>query len=263
MTPEDLFPAPSVAREIDRELFLLLGGPAALLMQVAHPLVAAAVADHSSFREDPFGRLHRTLNTTLAVVFAYPAGARRALRRIDGRHGTVEGVASDGRGYRARDPRLLLWVQSTLVLTSLRPYELVIGPLAADRRNSYWDETKPIARALGVPPSLVPGTIAALERFEREMLASEVRPDVTSRAVARSVLRPVPWAPGALHGPIDVLAAGLLPAELRAALGLRWRRRERVLFRAMIAAVRVARRVLPRGLAAVPQARRFERRRAR
>ena len=74
---------------MDRELFLLLGGTASLLMQVAHPLVAAGVDRHSDFARDPIGRLHRTLDTTLAVVFADPAQAHAALRRIDRRHGAV------------------------------------------------------------------------------------------------------------------------------------------------------------------------------
>src|SRR2546430_13228654 len=83
--PEPLLPEPSVARRLNRELFLLLGGTAALLMQVAHPLVAAGVEQHSSFQRDPIGRLRSTLNTPLAVVFAEPDEPRAALRRIDRR----------------------------------------------------------------------------------------------------------------------------------------------------------------------------------
>src|SRR5207253_7358366 len=86
----DLLPPNSVARRVDRELFVLLGGTASLLMQVAHPLVAAGVERHSDFRRDPFGRLRRTLNTTLAVVYAEPGQAHAALRRIDQRHGPVK-----------------------------------------------------------------------------------------------------------------------------------------------------------------------------
>src|SRR5918992_1129888 len=68
---------------------------------------------------DPFGRFHRTANTSLDAVFGNTARARRALRRIDARHVAVRGTAADGRRYRAQDPELLLWVQATLVLTSL------------------------------------------------------------------------------------------------------------------------------------------------
>ena len=256
---DDLFPRDSIARRIDRESFILLGGAAALLLQIAHPLVAAGVAQHSRFREEPFGRLHRTLDSTLTVVFGEPDRARAALRRIDRRHATVAGTADDGRSYRARDPRLLLWVQTTLVLTSLRLYELVLRPLAPDERERYWSETKPIASALGVADALLPPTLADLERFESEMLGDEVIPDGTSYELARAIMRPVPF-PGVLYAPLDALTAGLLPGALREPLGLRWRTRERLLFRAVIVTLRLVRRIAPPWLSVVPHARRWERR---
>ncbi len=240
-------------------MFLLFGGAAALLLQIAHPLVAAGVAQHSRFREEPFSRLHRTLDTTLTVVFGEPDAARRALRRIDRRHLTVAGVREDGRPYEARDPRLLLWVQTTLVLTSLRLYELVVGPLDTADRERYWSETRPIACALGIPDALLPATLAELEAFERGMLETEVVPDATSRTLGRSIRRPL-RLPGIAYTPIDALTAGLLPPALRAAFGLRWRTRDRVLFRAVVVTLRLARRALPGFLTVVPHARRLDRR---
>ena len=46
---------------INREAVLLGAGPAALLLQLAHPLVAEGVAHHSRFEEDPTRRLRNTL----------------------------------------------------------------------------------------------------------------------------------------------------------------------------------------------------------
>jgi uncharacterized protein (DUF2236 family) len=260
--PESVLPEASVARRLNRELFLLLGGTAALLMQVAHPLVAAGVEQHSDFRRDPLGRLRRTLNTTLAVVFAEPAEARAALQRIDRRHGPVRGTAADGRAYEARDPGLLLWVQATLVLTSLRLYEAVVGPLSPPDREAYWQEARPIAAALGIPLAMQPPTIADLERYERAMLEDSVRPDATSVRVARDVLRPLAWIPEPLYWPSDAIAAALVPPALRVPFGLRYGVRERIAFAVVIAAVRIMRAVLP-VLTVVPQARRFEARHAR
>jgi uncharacterized protein (DUF2236 family) len=229
-------------------------------MQVAHPLVAAGVERHSDFRRDPLGRLRRTLNTTLAVVFADPAEARAALRRIDRRHGPVRGAAADGRTYDARDPALLLWVQTTLVLTSLRLYEAVVGPLTPADRQAYWQETRPIAEALGIPTPLQPVTITDLERYEGLLIATSIRPDATSVRVARQVLRPFGWIPAPAYWPSDAIAAALVPARLRRPLGLRYRRREHVFFAMVVATVRILRRLLPSRLTVVPQARRFERR---
>lgn len=256
MSGSDLFPADAVTRQIDREMFVLLGGQAALLLQIAHPEVAAGVAQHSRFRDEPIARLHRTLDTTLTVVFGEPAAARRALRRIDRRHVTVTGVSDRGTPYRARDPRLLLWVQATLVLTSLRLYELVLGALPAATRGRYWAETQPIALALGIPPAVLPATLADLEAFEREMLATEVRPDETSRLLARSIRRPLPL-PDLAYAPIDALTAGLLPPVLRDAFGLGRGTADRLLARAVTVTLRQARRALPDRLTVVPHARRW------
>jgi uncharacterized protein (DUF2236 family) len=260
VTDFGILPRDAVARRLNRELFVVLGGTAALLLQVAHPLVAAGVDQHSDFRRDPFGRLHRTLNTTLDAVFGDTPRARRAMRRIDQRHARVKGRAADGRAYRARDPNLLLWVQATLVLTSLRWYELVAGTLPALERQSYWDEAKVFATVLGVPPELFPTTIGDLERYERDMLETAVLPDATSVSVARAVLHPFAFLPTAVYWPTDVITAGLLPPSLRDAFGLRWRTPERLFFRFVVHAMRVLRVIVPERLATVPHARSYDRR---
>lgn len=252
-------PEPSITRRIDREMFLLLGGTAALLMQVSHPLVAAAVDRHSDFRADPVGRLRRTLDTTLAVAFGDDRAARGAIARMNRIHAAVRGTATSGRTYQALDPALLLWVQTTLVLCSLRLYELVMGRLSGEEREAYWAETKPIARALGIPAERLPATLADLERYERQMLARDVHPDETARDVAHDVLRPIGWLPDLVYWPNDALAAGLLPPALRTELRLRYGAAERLFFEAAVLAARWLRRLLPAFLTVVPQARRYER----
>lgn len=250
-----LLPPDAVARRVDRETFVLLGGHAALLLQVAHPLVAAGVDRHSDFRRDPLGRLRRTLDTTLAAVFGDGPRARRALRRIDRRHAPVTGVGADGRPYSARDPQLMLWVQCTLVLTSLRLYEAVRGRLPDADRERYWDDAKKIARELGIPDTAFPRALADLERYERAQLLTAVVPDATSRAVARDVLRPLRRLPGFAYWPLDAFTASLLPASIRGTFGLRWRRRERLWSRFVIVALRLGVPLLPARLRLVPQAR--------
>ena len=258
MRDNGILAADSVARRINRESFLLLGGTAALLMQVAHPLVAAGVDQHSDFRRSPLRRLVRTVDTTLAIVYGERATAESALTRIGRRHGPVRGQAADGRAYRARDPRLMLWVQTTLVLTSVRWYEAVMGRMSDAERDAYWAEGKFFAGELGVPEHLFPPTYADLERYEAEMLGTEVRPDSVATAVARDVLRPYSWLPEALYWPTDALSAALLPVSLRGRLGLRYGAPQRLFYRAVIVSVRALRVLLPEWLTVVPQARRFE-----
>jgi uncharacterized protein (DUF2236 family) len=253
----------SVARRINRETFLLLGGTAALLMQIAHPLVAAGVDQHSDFRRSPVRRLVRTVDTTLAIVYGERAAAESALKRIGRSHAPVRGQAADGRAYRARDPQLLLWVQTTLVLTSVRWYEAVMGRLSDAERDAYWAEGKFFAGELGVPEDLFPATYADLERYEADMLRTTVIPDATATAVARDVVRPYRWLPETLYWPTDALSAALLPVTLRDEFGLRFGVPQRMFYRALIVAVRALRPLSPDWLTVVPQARRFERARNR
>lgn len=253
-----LFAPDSTARRIDREAFILLGGSAALLMQIAHPLVAAGVDQHSTFRTAPSQRLLRTINTALSVVFGDRAEATRAIARINGAHRVVTGVAADGTHYTARDPALLLWVQCTLVMTSLRFYELVMGRQPDRERQRYWEDGKLIAGKLGIPSHLMPSSIEDLERYEKRMLESVALPDSTSRALAQVVLRPYGWVPGPLWWPIDALTAGLLPRPLRESFGLGFGVAERFMFRAVIVALRILVPVAPRFVRVVPHAKRAE-----
>ncbi|MDP9429253.1 MAG: DUF2236 domain-containing protein [Actinomycetota bacterium] len=109
---------------IGRERVLLLAGPAALLMQIAHPLVAAGVDEHSDFRIRPLHRLRATLDATLTMTFGDRDQAAEAAARIRSRHRRVTGCTRDavgafpaGTGYRADDPQLARWVVAILVWT--------------------------------------------------------------------------------------------------------------------------------------------------
>src|SRR3954470_21653340 len=102
--PIGLYGPDSVTWRVNREAVLLAGGGRALLLQVAHPLVAAGVEQHSNYSSDPWGRLYRTLDLTTKIVFGDAQTAAQASERLQKRHTTVNGVAEDGTPYDARDP---------------------------------------------------------------------------------------------------------------------------------------------------------------
>jgi ER-bound oxygenase mpaB/B'/Rubber oxygenase, catalytic domain len=112
---DGLFPEDAVIRRIGNESIVLLGGGRALLMQLAHPKVAAGVADHSGFEADPFGRLRRTLEAVNTIVYGTAEEADRVAKILWAVHERVTGA-----DYRANDPELLLWVNATLIDTALR-----------------------------------------------------------------------------------------------------------------------------------------------
>src|SRR5438067_11677283 len=113
---------------VDREAMVLLGsGSRALLLQVAHPKVAAAVADHSRYRSDPLGRLRDTLHAIYGFAFADSRRAGRIVARINALHSRVIGTTPEGAAYAARDPHLLLWVYATLIDSSLLAYDTFVA----------------------------------------------------------------------------------------------------------------------------------------
>jgi uncharacterized protein (DUF2236 family) len=246
-----LFGPDSVTWRVNREVVLLLGGGRALLLQVAHPLVARGVVEHSSFETEPWRRLYRTLDVVTRIVFGDRAASERAARGLWAVHGRVH-----GNGYDARDPDLLLWVWATLVETALTVYGRCVGPLGEAERDRYYAEQTRFAAACGVPDGHWPADHEAFAAWFAEQVHDTLRVGDDARRIAASVLRPaVPAAFRPALAPIGLMTAGLLPPRVREAYGLPWGPgRERAL-RLALAGVRRARPLTPRPLREFPAAR--------
>ena len=153
----EFFPRRSMFWRVNREMVSLLAGGRALLMQIAHPKVAAGVAEHSRFKEDPLGRLHRTMNTMWSIVFDEAAAARVSLERVRSVHGKVRGVVAQneasftGARYDALDPDLLLWVHATLIDSGMVAYDNFVAPLSPVEASRYYEESKILARLFDIP----------------------------------------------------------------------------------------------------------------
>jgi uncharacterized protein (DUF2236 family) len=217
--------------KVGRELALMLGGGRALLMQVAHPLVAAGVAGHSGYSEDPWRRLEGTMRAVWAVVFGSRAEADRAAARVRTMHGRVNGELAETAGpfpagtrYSALDPALLVWVHATLVDTALLVHDQWVRPLSADEQADYYEGMKTCARLFGTPPGALPPDFAAFEDYMEERLASpELCVTDTAREIAATVLHPpLPLALRPAMEAVNLVTAGLLPPRLRRDYGIAW-----------------------------------------
>ena len=285
-----LYGPSSEAWRLNREASLLLGaGPRALLLQIAHPLVAEGVDQHSDFRSDPWARLSGTLRSYLRIVYGTGPAARAEIRRLNVLHGSVTGPVRDaasaarfGATYRARDADLSLWVHATLVDSTLATVDAWLEPLSADRRARFYAETVPVGRLFGVPADRLPGDIDAFDAYMAAMLAADgpVHPSATARELAAVILHP-DLAPLAEHGPVADLmgglsplvasilrrvpgaavdwllvpSIGLLPEATRAEYGLTWGRRERMIETYLVTAWGAWRPMLPPRWRWFPQAR--------
>src|SRR4030088_212014 len=146
MVKAGLFEEESITRRVNRENVLLLGGGRALLMQLAHPKVAAGVDEHSDFRAPPIRRLRRTIRMTMAIVFGDRETALAAARAVNLVHAKVSGT-----DYHALDPELLLWVYATLADTALVTYETFVERLLPREREDFYQEFKLLGELLGLP----------------------------------------------------------------------------------------------------------------
>ncbi len=273
MSPAPLGPRPfgpgDVAWEVNREAVLLLGGVRALLLQVAHPLVAQGVADHSDFLRAPIGRLRRTLAATYTILFDEPTAVEEAARAVRAAHARVRGTLREGTArfpegtpYAATDADLLLWVHATLVDSALAAYACYVRPLSAREREAFYAQIGWVGRVFGVPDDRLPPSLDAFNAYLRDVLDGdtlEITP--TARRLADAVLSPpAGFVPRWLAGLGSIPSVGLLPASVRRRFGLRWDRHRQRAFRTARALLRGAIPLLPDVARAVPQARRAERR---
>jgi uncharacterized protein (DUF2236 family) len=234
-----LFGPESLTWRVNREGSLLIGGGAAAILQVAHPLVAAGVGAYSRYQVDPWGRLYRTLDLTTRIAFGSTEVAHKAARAIQMAHKRVHGELPwdagrfpAGTPYDANDPVLQMWVHATLVATSLTVYTRWVAPLTIAEQRRFYEEQKTMGEMFGVPRDMQPATLADFWDYYDEMLESDALAwTPVLQEVADSVVRPkLPLGGRPLSDAVALATAGLMTPRWREELGLPWGpNRERLL----------------------------------
>jgi uncharacterized protein (DUF2236 family) len=241
-----VFGPQSLFWRVNREAIVFLGAGRALLLQLAHPWVAAAIAEHSRASADPIGRFHRTFSAVYTMVFGSLDQALGAARRLHSRHEAITGTMPADAGpfahatpYRANDVAALRWVYATLIDTALLAYEMVLPPLSTRDRDLYYAESLLFAALFGLAPADLPADWAAFTAYN-EAMAHSAAMNVT--AAARDIARTLLLRPGKmLHAPqwYDALTASMLPPRLREGFDLPFGAREQA--RAQRAITRIRR----------------------
>ncbi|CAM4187183.1 oxygenase MpaB family protein [Nocardiopsis rhodophaea] len=231
MTP-GLFRENAPIRRINREAVVLGGAGYAVLMQVAHPAVSRGVYEHSDFAVRPVNRLRGTLTFVYGQVFGTREEAERVARIVRAMHTKVNGP-----GYDALDPDLQLWVAATLYDSGTRLYELALGPLSPEEKDTAYQQASIFATSLGCPRETWPSSRAEFDAYWERMIAS-MEVDDSARAITRSLFNPAnpllrPFV--RLQG---FLAAGLLPPRIREQLGLAWSAKRQRKFDRLFAVLR-------------------------
>jgi len=224
---EGVFGPASLTWQIDREAVIFLGAGRALLLQLAHPWVAAAIAEHSRTLADPIGRFHRTFDIVFAMVFGSLDRALLSSRQLHRRHSMIVGQMPEtvgpfvvGSRYCANDIASLRWVHATLVETALMSHDLVLLPFTVRERERYWVESRLFGALFGLTADDLPADWSGFAAYTAAMAQSET---LTVSAAAREIagqiftgarpwLRPPRW--------YRALTARMLPEPLRAGFGL-------------------------------------------
>jgi len=163
---DGLFGPGSVVWRVHRDRSFLLAGVRSLMMQALHPLPMAGVAQHSTWQEDPFGRLAATGGYILAVTYGDTRTAHAAAARVRAIHTHVKGTDPiTGLAYQASDPGLLLWIHAALVDSIVKVVQRYGRALDDSGADSYVAEMVTFAEIVGVPPELVPSSVAALDAY--------------------------------------------------------------------------------------------------
>lgn len=207
-------------RRVHGDAAMFIGGLRALLVQSLHPLAMAGVAQHSDYRQDPWGRLQRTADFLAATTFGPQVEAQRAVDLVNRVHQHVVGTASDGRPYSARDPHLLRWVHIIEIDSFLSAHQRFGEfPLDAAGADGYVHDTALIARKLGV--SAPPESVRAL-RDQISSYRGEIRGTKESRDALRYLMLEPPLPPVARAAYSLLIAATIstLPRWSRPHLGL-------------------------------------------
>jgi uncharacterized protein (DUF2236 family) len=216
------------------DIRMYFGAGYALLLQVAHPTVASGVRDHSTFEQDPWGRLLRTVDYLMLITYGghEAAAVGRRLREL---HKSIKGTNPDGSSYHALEPEAYAWVHSTLFEAGIVAHERFIGPLTDAQAAQLCREYMPLGRLLGIRDGDIPNTYSEFRSYFDELVADCLERNETVDRVIRSFTMPGP--PPQLPAPVErlwsllriapaqalkVSSFGLLPPVLRQRFGLEW-----------------------------------------
>jgi uncharacterized protein (DUF2236 family) len=241
----------SVTWQVDREAAIFLGAGRALLLQLAHPWVAAAIEQHSDTFVDPIRRFHRTFSVVFTMVFGTLDQSLSAARRLHHRHAEITGTLRSAAGpfpagsfYCANAIPALRWVHATLTETALVAHALLLPPLTPEQRELYYAESQLFAALFGISEGYLPENWAAFSAYIEGMAANTLTVTDSARAMAHRLLAGADtWVP--VPASYKALTAELLPQRLRDGFALRYGEAERSAVRHLIGRVRRVYPLLP------------------
>jgi uncharacterized protein (DUF2236 family) len=223
-------------------------------MQLAHPLVAAAIAEHTNRDRSVIERAGATIGLNLAVIFGDRDQAERAASHVRDLHSAIRGQLHTtvgafpaGSSYRADDPELLRWGHATIAWAALAAYERFVESLGPAERDRYVAEMRPFGQTFGADEASLPSTWDELRAYVSDVLDTALAIGEEGRREAREILWPRGTFGERASGPVQrVLTAGLVPETVRHGFALPWSTGRRAAFSSVATMTRAAVRTMPR-----------------
>jgi uncharacterized protein (DUF2236 family) len=257
----------SVVWRVGGDWTLLLGGGRALILQVAHPTVAAGVGQFSDYESAPWKRLTGTLDLYMRVIYGgrdeTPAEAGERLRSM---HKRIRGTHADGTPWHALDPAAFHWVHATLVDGFVEMNARFGRRMTSMELELFYEEMRAVGRLYGLRERDMPPDWDSFRAYFDQMVETELEDSETLRNVIRSVFNPAKppldalpdsvWSVASRPGSelVKLVTVGSLPRPLRERLGLEWTRERELALRAQQRAIRGVFARLPDRLRLMPPA---------
>jgi uncharacterized protein (DUF2236 family) len=253
----------SITRAIASDARTFIAAGYALMLQVAHPTVGAGVAEHSNFKEDPWGRLLRTLDFTNGLIYGDPMTAAGIGRAVHAMHKKIKGVKPDGTRYHAMEPEAYAWVHITLFDAIVRAHHRFGRRLSPEEVRRFYYEWVPLGRLLGVRERDLPADFSDFPDYFDHMVDERLEPNQTVFDVLGTMEKPMqPPVPAAMQAGFRAISPllargqklatiGLMPRALQRKLGLSLTRSQKIELNAVAAASRHATPVMPGSLRAI------------
>ncbi|KAL4864851.1 hypothetical protein BDV12DRAFT_211347 [Aspergillus spectabilis] len=181
-------------KKVAREGIALAGGPAAILLQIAHPSVGQGVADHSTFTKRAIARVQYTQMYIYVMIFGTDSDKAAMKAWVDQAHARVKSE-SGPRPYSALDPELQLWVAITIYASMIGMYELIYGPLPPAMAERVFQAYSVMGTSLQVPPEMWPKNLAEFRVYWRDMCENQLRVTADAELVLKEIFHPVKSMP--------------------------------------------------------------------
>jgi uncharacterized protein (DUF2236 family) len=248
--------------QVNATVINFLGAGRAILLQLAHPYVAYAIAEHSTTVSDVRSRFRSTFENVYQMTFGTRSDALASARQVHAVHARIHGVIPEAAGrfeaghrYHGNDPGALLWVHTTLIHTAGQVQELTGAVRSLADKEELYEQSKRFALLFGLGPDLVPETLEDFNRYFDDQIQGDT---LTVSPPALEMADFILQAPTPSLEPVfttyRALTASLLPERIRVAYGLSFGRKERVLAALVMQSARRVGPRLPAGLRLVPAA---------